>query len=189
MSEKNDALKAAAAVGGSVASAVGLIGLLSASLGLTAELALSIVSPVAAIAVGFGAKYVVDAVKRLQKTRHVFLSFSARDAELANTLRDELRRQSIKVWMAGENLVPGSDMKASIDAALSDSDSVVALLSDIESDWISYEIKSAREHHIPVVPVLTSRRARIPKELRNVASVDAVAQPDQVINRVVAAVQ
>ncbi len=173
-----------AAYAGTVASAAALIGTLSRTLGLSVDIAATAVAPAIALAVGLGAKYVAQYIRRAQKSRRVFISYSARDNDLAARLRDLLHQKGAKAWTAADKIAPGQNIQDAVESAIRDSDVVVALLSGPSGDWIKEELKLARAYDIPILPVLTTEDAAVPEEIKNISHLVLQTQDEDAVQNI-----
>jgi hypothetical protein len=128
-------------------------------------------------------------VKRLRKLPHaprVFLSYRSEDRSIALEIANALRNSGAKVWDAYEQIQPGEEWVAQIDEALADTDTFVAVLSDVPSEWISHELELAKNYSLPIIPVLT-RKFILPTDLGKLSYVDLSVDKEDGINRVVEA--
>lgn len=179
-------LSSIAALVGTAASAVGLVGALSATVGLSGAFVTSLIGPLAGAALGFGAKYVVDSIRRLQRDRRVFISYASPDQAVARKLSDQLREAgSTKVWFAPDQLKPGRNVRESIETAIRDSDVVIAFLSSPETEWLHEEVRLAKAYGVRILPVLTRRDAAVPPELTDISRI--VLEGDASLKEVVQA--
>jgi len=98
--------------------------------------------------------------------QYVFISYSHRDSDIMQVVRDRLRGAGFNVW-TDENLQPGTPswMRA-IESALRNSCAVVALLSPdaLKSQWVERELIFAEQNEVPVYPLLVrgDERSAVP---------------------------
>lgn len=88
--------------------------------------------------------------------QHVFVSYSRRDVDIMQRVRDQLRANRIETW-TDEQLDPGTRAwKLAIEDALDNAGAVVVVLSpDAKaSEWVDREVEYARLHGIAVFPLL-----------------------------------
>ncbi len=76
----------------------------------------------------------------------VFISYSQRDAEFANRLREDLYAAGASVWLDRHDLQAG-DLQKQIQRAIRMQDVVLLILSkdSITSDWVEHELEMARQ--------------------------------------------
>jgi hypothetical protein len=77
--------------------------------------------------------------------RSVFISYSRRDAGLANKVAGALERLGYDALDPGRNLQPGDDWRKAIQAAIKRSDAVILVASPhtLDSSWSLYEVGMA----------------------------------------------
>lgn len=89
-------------------------------------------------------------------SKHVFISYSRKNAEIMSRVDRVLRMKGIPTWTDRE-LIPGtSQWKAAIESAIEGAGAVVVLMSpDAKaSEWIDRELEYARMRSIPIIPIL-----------------------------------
>lgn len=88
----------------------------------------------------------------------VYISFSARDMELARDLARRLREAGAKVSLPGENLATGDIVNLSIKQSLREANEVVVLLTDnaANSSWVLYEVGAADSLDKRVTPIVVN---------------------------------
>ena len=76
-----------------------------------------------------------------------FISHSTKDKEFADRLHADLRKEGIRCWFAPEDMKGGKKVHHQIMDAINYYDKLLLVLSEasINSDWVAYEIKKARE--------------------------------------------
>lgn len=86
--------------------------------------------------------------------RHLFISYSSKDLEMAREFRTQLSR-AFPVWMAPESIPVGSDYSVQIPRAIGDAMGVVLLLTEnsAQSVWVKRELDTAITAHVPIFPV------------------------------------
>jgi len=125
--------------------------------------------------------------------QHIFLSYSRKDTDVMQRVRDDLRAAGLTVW-TDEELTPGTpSWKSSIERAIENSACLVVLMSpDAKgSQWIERELDYARAHDLPIFPALTrgSERDAIPFVLINVEWADLRSDYASGIRQLTSAVQ
>lgn len=93
--------------------------------------------------------------------RHIFLSYSSHDHDLASGLRDELEARGVNVWLDVGRMRPGSNIVTELERAIEGASAFVVLVtaSSLASGWVREEcgraiglsIRSA--FRFPVIPV------------------------------------
>ncbi len=109
--------------------------------------------------------------------QYVFISYSHRDSDIMQVVRDRLREAGFNVW-TDENLEPGTpSWVQAIVSALYSSCAVVALLSPdaCKSQWVERELIFAQQNEVPVYPLLVrgNQNNSVPFLLINVQYIDA----------------
>jgi F-box protein 11 len=123
--------------------------------------------------------------------QHVFISYSRRDSDIMQIVRDRLRAAGFNVW-TDENLEIGThDWTVAIEDALSNSCVVVALLSpDAKSSrWVRKELTFASENEVPIYPLLVRGDAKdaVPILLITAQFVDARQDLHSAVTRLIRA--
>jgi hypothetical protein len=85
----------------------------------------------------------------------VFLSFSAKDKRVADSLVKHLREAGVEIADA-ESIADGAEIKLRITEAMRQSDEVVAIVTDnsAQSPWFNFEIGAAMALGKKLTPVL-----------------------------------
>ncbi len=87
------------------------------------------------------------------KSRTVFLSYSARDAQVASRLRADLMNAGLNV-LDQTRIEHGLPINQAIDQMIAQSDTVIGLVSDDEmSPWVTAELEAAERAAKPILPV------------------------------------
>lgn len=97
---------------------------------------------------------------------HVFLSYSRRDKNVMQQIRDSLRQANLAVW-TDEGIEPGTrSWRQAIEDALLSTGCVVCILSPDanQSRWVRAELEFAELHNIPILLILArgDERSSIP---------------------------
>ena len=76
-----------------------------------------------------------------------FISYSAKDSELAERLHSDLQDKGVRCWFAPEDMKIGDRIRGAIDQAIRLHDKLLLILSknSIDSDWVEAEVESALE--------------------------------------------
>jgi hypothetical protein len=91
--------------------------------------------------------------------RQVFISHAEEDANFANLLADDLRRNGMQVWIASDSILPGEDWPDAINRGLSGSSHTVIVLTPAAMDslWVQKEMSVAimleRQGRMKVIPL------------------------------------
>ena len=119
----------------------------------------------------------------------VFVSHSTRDMELVMSIRNELRKAGMIVYLAEEHLQPGKNLPRKIIENIKSSDCVVVLLTYMgnRSQFVNQEVGAARIINKPIIPMVEKR---IEKKIGGLlAGLEYVlfdkANPKQAISKVV----
>lgn len=91
----------------------------------------------------------------MENNKYVFISYSTKNQESADTMRDILRKNGIKTWMAPGDIPAGNRYAKVINRALKDCSCLVLILSNDSQNsvWVSKEVERAINYHKPIVPV------------------------------------
>jgi len=92
-----------------------------------------------------------------EAARDVFISYSSRDKQVADTLCATLEANQIRCWIAPRDLVPGSDWSESIIAAIVHCRVMLLVLSagSNASTHVKREVERAAFHRKIVIPIRT----------------------------------
>jgi hypothetical protein len=87
--------------------------------------------------------------------RHVFISHSAKDADLARRIADALRLAGVRPWMAPDDIDPGVDWGAAIATAIADCETMVLVLTahSNASKQVAREVQLADAGNHPIIPL------------------------------------
>lgn len=116
-----------------------------------------------------------------RKNKRVFVSYGHLDRLFVRFLAHDIRATRVKLWMDELEILPGDSLLGKISKGLTDSDYVVACLSQtsVKSDWVRTELEIAatrgiREKRAIVVPLLvdTVKSERVPAFLSHLLYVD-----------------
>ncbi|MBV8546750.1 MAG: toll/interleukin-1 receptor domain-containing protein [Acidobacteria bacterium] len=186
-------VEVAVAVAGALASTIGLLAFYFQPLSFQPlslqpysgflEKLLMIAGPMIGLLLGWQANAIASNLRKLQRARRVFLSYTANDRQFAFKVADRLKAAGMKVWAAGEHITPGTSIRAAVDKALGDADVLVAVLSHDASAWVTYEVAEALRRGVRVIPVLMPN-TELPSELHDVVYVDATESEQEAINGV-----
>jgi hypothetical protein len=139
----------AAALLAVAASAFGLATMLHAQ-----ELFFSVGSLLVIASLGAFSLYIARGAKSLTRRPRIFLSYSRDNARQASMLRDALSKEGAYVWFDETDLRAGDDIKATVEAAIENSNTVVLMLSRSLGPHIKWELDAARTKHVPILAVL-----------------------------------
>lgn len=92
----------------------------------------------------------------------VFLSHSSRNRNLVISIRNQLKKAGIGVYLAEEHPQPGKNLPQKIINNIKSSDCVVVLLTDtgVRSQFVNQEIGAARALSKPVIPMVEKKVIR-----------------------------
>ena len=84
----------------------------------------------------------------------VFISYSSKEKEMADLVRETLENNGISCWMAPESIPASSGYAAEITEAISNCKVVVLMLSypSMESKWVTKEVDFAICENKPIIP-------------------------------------
>lgn len=111
--------------------------------------------------------------------RHVFISFSNKDARFMATMRENLIRIGYKPWI-DPSPRPNQDWRFAIDDAIRSADAVVVIVTPAaaESVYVTYEWSLALGAGVPVIPVVF-KQARMHPRLQTLEHYDFTGFRDQ----------
>lgn len=121
---------------------------------VSGDLGIAITSLGLALAAGLLSAYWVGTIRKLSRTKRVFLSYPYESTPIAQEIKDTLSNAKVKVWIDFENLTPGEFYRDSIKQAISDADALVVLLHGGASKYIEEELEFAREKGVRIIPVV-----------------------------------
>jgi len=112
---------------------------------------------------------------------NVFISYSNRDEEWADLLREKLNAaadENISVWNPASEITPGENWALKYGKALEQSDAVIVLLSpdSVKSDWVRHEIEyvlSSPKFRDRLIPIMVRPTKDVPWILRTLTFIDA----------------
>jgi hypothetical protein len=112
----------------------------------------------------------LDLVTRPGQRRSIYLSAGSADSALASELRNSLVDQGVEV-RSDDDLESGMPWEVEIERAIARADAVVALTSDIPSNWRDREVDAAAKQGVKVIPVVIGEDAVVPKSLDSLAQI------------------
>src|SRR5919199_577109 len=122
-------------------------------------------------------EYITESIKNGNNLMtQVFISYSERDRETMEKIRNSLRRESLTVWTNTTDVQTGEDFQSAIDRGIEQTDNLVYLLSpdSVESEYVRKEIEYAVSLHKRIIPVLVRETPpeSIPLALQGVQYID-----------------
>lgn len=122
---------------------------------------------------------------------HIFLSYSRKDTDLMQRMRDDLRSSDLYVW-TDENLEPGTRAwETSIARAIRNAGCMVVLLTpdSEQSEWVGRELAYAETLNVRIFPILArgSERDAVPFRLISHQWIDARRSYDHALDALVLA--
>ncbi|MEG3991110.1 TIR domain-containing protein [Microcoleus sp. S28C3] len=122
-------------------------------------------------------EYITESIKNGNNLMtQVFISYSERDRETMEKIRNSLRRESLTVWTNTTDIQTGEDFQRAIDRGIEQTDNLVYLVSpdSVESEYVRKEIDCAVSLHKRIIPVLVRETPpdSIPKALQGVQYID-----------------
>lgn len=131
---------------------------------------------------------------RRNQSPQVFISYSHRDRQFAETLANSLSRDGVSVWYDNWRIHVGDSIVRKIQQGLSSSDFLVILLSrnSTESKWVEQELNAATIRNIEsegvfVLPVLIEK-CQIPTFLSDKKYADFTRDPSSAYEELLAAI-
>ena len=85
----------------------------------------------------------------------VFISYSSKDREIADYIKEKLENAEIECWMAPKSIRPSSDYMTDIPDAIEKSEVLLVLVSTNaqNSEWVSKEVGRAISHSKVILPL------------------------------------
>ncbi|MEZ2303144.1 MAG: TIR domain-containing protein [Microcoleus sp.] len=122
-------------------------------------------------------EYITESIKNGNNLMtQVFISYSERDREAMEKIRNSLRRESLTVWTNTTDIQTGEDFQSAIDRGIEQTDNLVYLLSpdSVQSEYVRKEIDYAVSLQKRIIPVLVRETSadEIPKALQGVQYID-----------------
>jgi uncharacterized protein YjbI with pentapeptide repeats len=76
-----------------------------------------------------------------------FVSYSAKNQDIADCLKKDLQQQGVRCWLASENIKSGKKVRHELDKTIKIQDMLILILSEaaIESFWVENEVRAAFE--------------------------------------------
>lgn len=115
----------------------------------------------------------------------VFLSHSFEDNDIAQKVRNYLVRHDLDVFDIKNDIATGSNLKASINQAISDSDAVIFFVSknSEKSQWVQHEMSLAVSNrlngkNVKLIPVVLDKNAEMPFFLKDYLYLDMSKSQD-----------
>ncbi len=122
-------------------------------------------------------EYITESIKNGNNLMtQVFISYSERDREAMEKIRNSLRRESLTVWTNTTDIQTGEDFQSAIDRGIEQTDNLVYLLSpdSVQSEYVRKELDYAVSLQKRIIPVLVRETSvdEIPKALQGVQYID-----------------
>ena len=135
-------------------------------------------------------EYITESIKNGNNLMtQVFISYSERDRETMEKIRNSLRRESLTVWTNTTDVQTGEDFQSAIDRGIEQTDNLVYLVSpdSVQSEFVRKELEYAVSLHKRLIPILVRETPpeSIPKALQGVQYIDLtdnVAEGDYVLD-------
>src|SRR5258706_12310862 len=101
---------------------------------------------------------------------HVFVSYSTRDLQTVERVRQLLADATIQVFVAEHSVRPGQSLQGSISQAIANCDLFLLLWSEHSkgSDWVQQEVGAAKALGKVVLPVLLDPGLGVPALLSGI---------------------
>lgn len=125
-------------------------------------------------------------IRRQKKSYDVFLSYSAKDSELAGKIYDEILAAGGKAFLAKKSIEPGSEFAEEIRNALKESSELWLLVSpnSAKSEWVVSEWGAAWVLNKRIIPILyRCTLESLPDRLRRLQCIDFHEYQSLVLDR------
>jgi len=125
-----------------------------------------------------------------RKDGYVFISYSSKERETAQMIREAMEQAGISCWMAPESIPTGSDYTESIVDAIENSSGVVLVLSENSqnSQWVPKELDIAITNDKIIFPIHIDRSSIIKKinfRLTDSQMIEAYGRLDEALEKVI----
>ena len=122
-------------------------------------------------------EYITESIKNGNNLMtQVFISYSERDREAMEKIRNSLRRESLTVWTNTTDIQTGEDFQSAIDRGIEQTDNLVYLVSpdSVQSEYVRKEIDYAVSLQKRIIPVLVRETPpdSLPNALQGVQYID-----------------
>lgn len=172
------------AVIGTGASFLGMIVALTAHLGFSLQLTMTVLSVSIGLLAGIFSMYLAAFGRKILHTNRVFLSYSHDALSTASKIATELRNAGAKIWLDIENIQPGDDIRREIRDAIGKSDSMVVIITQpYNSDYLHYELRVGSELGKKIIPVIVE--GEVPKEIKNIKYIDFTSDQEKALKEIV----
>ena len=113
----------------------------------------------------------------------VFISYSTKDIEKLNHVRNTLQESAIEVFAAEYNLDPGESLSETIIAAIRNCDIFILLWStnSKESEWVPQEIGIAKSSNRKILPIVLEPDIALPGFISNLKYLNAHSDPEKAL--------
>lgn len=111
----------------------------------------------------------------------VFISYSTKDLNIVNYVKNLLENYSIKVYVAEYTAPPGVDLTNHIKSSITSCDLFILLWSSNskKSEWVTQEIALANANNKPIIPVVLEHNLELPVFIKNLKYLEAYTNPQQ----------
>ena len=122
-------------------------------------------------------EYITESIKNGNNLMtQVFISYSERDREAMEKIRNSLRRESLTVWTNTTDIQTGEDFQSAIDRGIEQTDNLVYLVSpdSVQSEYVRKELDYALSLHKRIIPILVRETPpdSLPNALQGVQYID-----------------
>jgi WD40 repeat protein len=122
-------------------------------------------------------EYITESIKNGNNLMtQVFISYSERDRQTMEKIRNSLRRESLTVWTNTTDVQTGEDFQSAIDRGIEQTDNLVYLVSpdSVQSEFVRKELEYAVSLHKRLIPILVRETPpeSIPLALQGVQYID-----------------
>jgi hypothetical protein len=113
--------------------------------------------------------------------KQVFISYSHDDENVAQELRDSLRKKNLG-WIDEARIAGGGAIRQKVKDSLQQASAIIVLVSkqSLKSEWVQFEIGAALAMNKPVIPILigqTDAETVLPDWLQGIVYIDARHRP------------
>ena len=96
-----------------------------------------------------------DSQKMGSPSSYAFISYSTKNQDVADAMREVLKKRGFNIWMAPEDIPAGSKYAEVINKAIKNCSCLILILSEASQNsiWVAKEVERAVHYQKPIVPV------------------------------------
>ena len=120
-------------------------------------------------------------VERASMSFNVFISYSTKDMQFVEQVRQMLTSVSINVFVSECSVLPGQSLSSEIISSIKSCDLFVLLWSknSQSSEWVSQEIGIAKAVEKPIIPLMLEPGLELPGFIRDIKYLSILDEPEK----------